>query len=709
MKRTSPPIANYASHRRNILAVFTLTLFLFNPAQLWAQDQSQSQNQDQSATLNLNEADIRVLINTVSEITGKNFIVDPRVKAKVTVISSGPMTKDEIYEVFLSVLEVHGYAAVTAVGATKIIPDINARQAAIPNSYRDKDSAFDQLVTRVVRVNYIAANQLVPLLRALIAQQGYIAAYPPSNLLVISDRASNIDRVLGIINTMDKPDNDEVEVIRLKYASATEMVRILTALDQPTRKDMPPSYQATITSDDRTNSLLVKADRPTLIRMIAIIAELDKPLGAELGNTKVFFLNYAKASDIVSILQGVSAKTQTEQRGGDPARNPASGGNNQVDIQPDEANNAVVITGPPALIKGLEAVIRQLDIPRAQVLIEAIIAEVSTDLSRELGTQILVDGSEDGSGPLGGVIFNDAGNLLSLASDTPNLGQGLTLAVGDTQGNTKFAAVLKALQGDAATNVLSTPSLVTLDNVEAEFIVAQEVPFLTGQFTNTGGGQNVTNPFQTVQRKDVGISLKIKPHINEGDKVKLEIEQEVSSVEATSASAIDITTNKRSLKTEVMVDDGQIVILGGLIQDRFTDSSSKVPLLGSIPILGRLFSFNRTKKVKSNLMIFMRPLILKDDLLTRHITNHKYSLLKARQLDAKIGKRGLIRDSAAKLPEIEVLVTPAPDRPSRENKAVEKEPSNTAPEEKSETPQDNGNTDTTQSPETEKESPGENP
>lgn len=670
MKRISPLNAEHACYCRKILAaLLACAVFLINPTGLCAQDKptTLNLNEDKSATLNLNEADIRVLINTVSEITGKNFIVDPRVKAKVTVISSGPMTKDEIYEVFLSLLEVHGYAAVTGVGAIKIVPDINARQQAIPNSYQDKDSHFDQLVTRVVRIDYIAANQMVPLLRALVAQQGYIAAYPPSNLLLISDRASNIDRLLGIIKLMDKPDNDEIDIIRLKYASAMELVRILTALDQPTRKDMPPSYQATIMSDDRTNSLLIKADRTTRLRLISIVSELDKPLDAELGNTKVFFLNYAKAADIVGILQGVSAKTQTEQRGGDPARNPG-GGNSQVDIQPDEANNAVVITGPPALIKGLEVVIRQLDIPRAQILIEAIIAEVSTDKSRELGTQILVDGSEDGSGPIGGIIFNDAGNLLSLASDSPNLGQGLTLAVGNTSSGTKFAAVLKALQGDAATNVLSTPSLVTMDNVEAEFVVAQEVPFLTGQFTNTGGGQNVSNPFQTVQRKDVGISLKVKPHINEGDKVKLEIQQEVSSVEATSASAIDITTNKRTLKTEVMVNDGQIVVLGGLIQDRFVDTSSKVPLLGSIPILGRLFSFNKTQKLKSNLMIFIRPLILQDELLTRHVTNHKYGLLRARQLEAKMNKRGLIRDSAAKLPDIEILVTPVPERAPKEKK-----------------------------------------
>ncbi len=611
----------------------------------------------ETATLNLNNADIRILINTVSEATGKNFIIDPRVKAKVTVVSSKSMNKDEIYEVFLSILQVHGFAAVPSGNVIKIVPDVNAKQAAVPTN--PQAAAGDQLVTQVVALENVAANQLVPILRPLVPQQGHLAAYAPSNVLVITDRSRNIKRLVQLIRRIDRPDNEEIEIIKLKHASASEIVRIISALNQRTGPDAAAARgRPQLTADERTNSILITGDKSTRLRIRGIIAQLDAPLESS-GNTKVIFLKYAVAGEMVTILQGVSSKTSGQKAAG----NAQARGRAEIDIQADETNNALVITAAPAVIRELEIIVRQLDIPRAQVLIEAIIAEVSIDLAAELGAQFLVDGSGDGRGPVGGGIFNDAGNLASLAGDTPQLSDGLTLALGDTTGDNQFAFVLRALKGDAATNILSTPTLVTLDNVEAEIVFGQNVPFVTGSFTSTGASDGATNPFQTIERQDVGLTLKVKPQINEGDAIKLEIEQETSSINA-SATASDLITNKRSIKTQVLVEDGQIIVLGGLIEDRYTDTKRKIPLLGSIPLLGRLFSFTRTQKIKSNLMVFIRPVIMRNDYSSNYFTSQKYNLLKARQLEAKIGKRGLIKDPAAELPDIEVLFTPLPKRRS---------------------------------------------
>lgn len=614
----------------------------------------------ESATLNLNNADIRILINTVSKATGQNFIVDPRVKGKVTVVSAKPMSKDEIYEVFLAVLQVHGFAAVPADGIVKIVPDATAKQSSVPMG-RAGESNSDQLVTRVLQLENVAAGQLVPIIRPLVPQQGHLAAYAPTNVLVITDRASNISRMVDIIRRIDRPDNEEIEIIKLENASASEMVRIIQGVMQKQQQEGGGIPGAPLlTADERTNSILLTGDRASRLRIRTIIAQLDTPLESG-GNTKVVFLKYAAAANLVAILQGVIEKSLGDQQQQQP-------GQPRISIQADETTNSLVITAPSSAVRQLEMIIRQLDIPRAQVLIEAIIAEVSTDLAAELGSQFLVDGSGDGSGPVGGSLFSESFNLNSFITrgatsgvtggNVPSIGDGLTVAVGDRTADTQFAFILRALKGDAATNILSTPTLVTLDNVEAEIVFGQNVPFVTGSFANTGG-VGVTNPFQTIERQDVGITLKVKPQINEGNAIKLQIQQEVSSLE-TSAVASDVVTNKRAIRTEVMIDDGQTIVLGGLIKDEFRDTVRKVPLLGSIPILGRLFSFTKTQKVKSNLMVFIRPVILEGGASSDHFTSQKYSLIRARQLEAKIGKRGLIRDSAAELPNIEVLFAPVP-------------------------------------------------
>lgn len=613
--------------------------------------------------LNLSDVDIRTFIDTVAKVTGRNFIVDPRVKAKITVITPRELGKDELYQVFLSVLEVHGFAAVPVGNVIKIVPDVNAKQGPVPNVSAAAPGTGDELVTRIIEVKNVPAAQLVPILRPLVPQQGHLAAYPSTNVLVISDRAANIERLSTIVKRIDRADNEEIEVIPLRHASAAEVVRILSSLLQADAKAGQVPGQPMLTADERTNSVLLAGDKPARLRIRAIIAHLDTPLESG-GNTQVIFLQYAKAEDMVTILQGTAKQEQAGQQ-----KAAATSGQNEVDIQADVTNNALIITASPAVQRNLASVIRQLDIPRAQVLVEAIIAEISTDLSRDLGVAWAVDGaaSNNSEGPIGLSNFgNIAETVLSVANGGTSVGSGLLLGAGDlTDGRTNWVAVLKALAGDAATNILSTPTLVTMDNEEAEIVVGQNVPFVTGSYTTTGSTGSVTNPFQTIQRQDVGITLRITPQVNEGDAVKMAIEQEVSSVASSAASASDLITNKRSIKTSVMVENDQIIVLGGLIEDSFRDSQEKVPLLGDIPLLGRLFRYDSTQKVKQNLMVFIHPVIIRDRATAAHYTSRKYSYLRARQLEAAIEERGLIRDQAAKLPEIDDLITPPPESHGR--------------------------------------------
>ncbi|MEE9494324.1 MAG: type II secretion system secretin GspD [Gammaproteobacteria bacterium] len=611
----------------------------------------------QTITLNLKEADISALIGTVAEVTGKNFIVDPRVKGKVTVISSRPMDSDEVYQVFLSILRVHGFAAVKSGAVTKILPDVNAKQDSIPNATAGRPGRGDEMVTRVVQVDNIAAAQLVPILRPLVPQQGHLAAYPATNVLIISDRAQNVSRLISIIQRIDKVSDSEIEVIRLEHASASEVVRVLTAIRRT--KAQPGQAQQggnALVADERTNSILLGGDRSSRLRMRAIISHLDTPLGHG-GNTKVIYLKYAKAKDIIDVLRGVG-KTQSETAKG---KNPvAKNIEKQLDIQADEATNALVITAPPAMMLSLESVIRQLDIRRAQILVDAIIAEVSLKRTRELGVQwVANDPSDSGISPLGGTNFTNVGNsaasvAAAIASGAGSLAPGLLLAGASlSNGTLDFAALVQALGTDKDVNILSTPSLVTLDNEEAEFVVGQNVPFVTGSFSTTGS--DATNPFQTIQREDVGISLKIKPQINEGDAIIMEIEQEISSVN-TDAKAVDTVTDKRSLKTNVIVEDGQTLVLGGLIQDNVNQSQQKVPILGDLPLIGALFRAKSTTHDKTNLMVFIHPTILRDKGIANQYSSRKYNLMRAKQIEAYDKGISLIPGEAGpQLPELENL------------------------------------------------------
>jgi general secretion pathway protein D len=616
-------------------------------------------------TLNLKDADIRSFIETVAEATGRNFIVDPRVKAKVTVISARSMNREEVYQVFLSVLQVHGYAAVKVGEIIKILPDVNAKQGPVVTGGGSTQASGDELVTRVVPIKNVPAAQMVPILRPLVPQQGHLAAYPNSNVLVISDRAANIQRLITIINRIDRPDSQEIEVVPLQHASAAEVVRIINSMSRQDAQGQVPGG-TTLAADDRSNSILLSGDNAARLRIRGLIAHLDTPLQGG-GNAQVVFLKYAKAAELAPILLGVSQFEAEGQQGN--ANTAVTSANLQdVDIQADETTNALIITAAPAKFESLRRIISQLDIRRAQVLIEAIMAEVSTGLSKELGVQFAYVPTERSSGttPAVGELFtNSSANIAGLIAGGTDAAlsavtSGFFVGAAKLSGKDRFAALLRALEGDSATNILSTPQLLTLDNEEAEIVVAQNVPFITGQFTNTGSGTDpAVNPFQTIEREDVGITLRITPQINEGDSVILNVEQEASSL-SPSPIASDLITNKRSIKTTVLAQDQQTIVLGGLIEDKYTDDVQKVPLLGDIPLLGHLFRSTNTTKDKQNLMVFIHPVIIRDPATATYATNAKYSFLKARQIEAEINDRGLIKNGAQLLPDLDELVTQIP-------------------------------------------------
>lgn len=600
----------------------------------------------ETVTLNLKDADIGALISTVAEVSNKNFIVDPRVKGKVTVISSRPMNSDEVYQVFLSILKVHGFAAVPSGEVIKIIPDVNAKQEDIPTTTESEPGVGDEMVTRVIQVDNVAAAQLVPILRPLVPQQGHLAAYPATNVLIISDRASNVERLFTIIRRIDQVSDSEIEVIPLTHASAAEVVRVLTTLTRSSAVGKAPGAggeQQVMVADERTNSVLLGGDRADRLRLRAIISHLDTPQDSG-GNTDVVYLRYAEAKEIVTVLMGVG-KIEEQESGQPKGATATSRRGGSFDIQADESTNALVITAPPDIMRTLKRVISQLDIRKAQVLVEAIIAEVSGDVAKDLGVQWLFSGGRDGGEtPVGIVNFTNSGSTISdvvngistVASggSLPAAAGNVLLGFGDVSkdNNFNYVAIMNALASDTNTNVLSTPTLVTLDNEEAEIVIGRNVPFLTGSFTSTGAGDSATNPFQTIQRQDVGLTLKIKPQINEGSALRLDIEQEVSSIAPSVAGASDIVTKKRAIKTNVMVDDGQIVVLGGLIEETVGEDEQKVPLLGDIPLLGNLFKSRATDVTKTNLMVFIHPVILRDSSVASHYTNNKYNYIRALQM-----------------------------------------------------------------------------
>ena len=624
---------------------------------------------EEQSTLNFKDADITAVISTVAQITGKNFIIDPRVKGKVTLISNRSMGVGEIYQVFLSILEVHGYSAIPSGEAIKIVPDADAKHSGMPTASARHPGEGDETVTRVIDIRHITAAQLVPILRPLVPPQGHLAAYPQTNVLIVSDRAANIERLVKIIKRIDQPSSGEIEYIQLQHAAASDLVRVLTALQQQGGKRNPKANQPTLVADERTNSILIGGDRVERLQLRAIISHLDTPTETT-GDTHVLYLRYAKAKDLVPVLTGVG---DTKKKSGQKGRATPAALNQPFDIQADESTNALVITAAPAVFRSLQAVVKQLDVRRAQVLVEAVIAEVASDRAAELGVQWLFDGS-GGNNPVGAINFGGSGTSISslagaaLTAGNPAaiigaLGSGTTIGAGRFNSSTfNFAALIRALEGDGSTNILSTPNLVTMDNEEAEIFVGQELSIPTGSFTNTGSSTSSVTPFTTFERKQVGIRLKVKPQINEGDAIRLDINQQVDGIAAGSAGQGDVVTNARTIDTSVLVDDGAALVLGGLIEDRVVESEQKVPLLGDVPLLGALFRYKSVKKVKTNLMVFMRPTILRTKEDSLALTRGKYNFIRGRELE--VVEKGVSLLSGEEQPilphEEEYLALPPP-------------------------------------------------
>ncbi|MEQ6340334.1 MAG: type II secretion system secretin GspD [Gammaproteobacteria bacterium] len=677
---------------RNFYAVPMLMAALLLPFQVYAQD----------VTLNLKDADIGAVIATVSDVTGKNFIVDPRVKAKVTVISAKPMNKDEVYQVFLSLLEVNGFAAVPMGKVIKIIPDVNAKQVSTPLANDDRPGRGDEYVTRVIHVNNVSAAQLVPVLRPLAPQQAHMVAYPGTNALIVSDRAANVERLAKIIQDIDQPgDETEVEVMPLKHAAAAEVARILTSLDQEARKS-DPNAAAGITdrpvliADDRTNSILMGGGKSGRLRARALVSHLDTPLENS-GNIRVIYLRYAKAKDLVPVLTGVASQVQDKGKvvsgaapGGATGGGPPGSG---INIQADESLNALVVTAPPDVFRSLQMVISQLDVRRAQVLVEAVIAEVNSSRAAELGVQwATFDRTQGSNAPIGLTNFTNGTAGSSIAeiggaiatNRPPSLGPGMTFGLGRfISDGFSFAALIRALESDGSSNVLSTPTLVMMDNSDGEITVGQNVPFITGSFTApTGTAGAAVNPFQTIQRQNVGITLKVKPQINEGNAIKMDIEQKVDSLSTSAVrGASDLITNTRSIKTSVMVDDGKVVVLGGLITDDLKENIQRVPFLGDLPLIGSLFRYKKNTKDKTNLMVFLHPVIMRDGDLAERMTSGKYNFIRAQQLDAQMKDRGLLRNEVLPLmpPMQDMMKLPPPFEPGTNSPPADKPPANVGP------------------------------
>ena len=577
--------------------------------------------------------EIRAIIQAVSAVTGKNFIIDPRVRQEVTMISSTPMTPDAFYEAFLSILQVHNYAAVPSGDVIKIVPDASVRQ--FPTYLSTSDTAGDDIVTQVIQVQNVGAAQLVPILRPLSPQYGHLAAHPGSNMLIISDRSSNVARIVSIIRRIDQSNDDDIEVVPLTNASSAEVVRVLTTLTQAPRADGAP-VTTQLVADARTNSVLIGGDRSERLRLRALIAHLDTPL-EDGGDTQVRYLRYTDAEELATKLQTHFSQAQAAAGGEGAAATPGAGAGD-VSVWADTQTNALVMTAPPKLMRSAMAIVDKLDIRREQVLVEAIIVEVNVDLDSDLGVSwAILD--EGGNNPLGLTNFPGFNpSILGLASgatgDTINPAAlnnaGATIGVGRLEEDgLNFAAILRAFQSDADTNIISTPSILTTDNEEASLNIGQEVPFITGSFTNTGGGNaGAVNPFQSIQREQVGVKLTITPQINEGDAMLLTISQEISSIAASVEGASDLVTNERTIETTVIVGDGEIIVLGGLLQDNLIETDQRVPLLGSIPLLGNLFRARTTELMKTNLLVFIRPKILRNAAQTAIETDSKYNFIR---------------------------------------------------------------------------------
>ena len=606
----------------------------------------------QEYTVNLKDTDIQEFIKFVADVTETTMVIDPNVKGKVRVISSKPVTQAELYDLFLSILDVQGYTAVRSGKVIRIVPAKDARSSPVPIMADQSAVGSDEYVTQVIRLDNISAAKLIPVLRPLVPQQAHMAAYAPSNAIIISDIRSNIGRIVEIIERMDRSAVQTTEIIRLRYGVAEDVVTMLNTLEKSRQGEgAEADKEAVLVADKRTNSVVVTADELTVDRIRKLVSYLDTPL-EQSGNVRVIYLEYADAMEVAEVLTRVVQNISRLEEGGSNRRQ----GNSDSTIEADEGTNSLIITADTDEMAALEAVIARLDIRRAQVLIEAIIVEMDVTEGQELGLQWLFsnDSGMFGSNISAGeaqrqrnqgiadaLLPDDGSENIGTRAVAGALSQvpGTTLGWGVVDEDLTMTVILNALESDANSNILSTPSLLTLDNEEAYITVGQQVPFVTGSYTNTGTGNGAQNPFQTIERQSVGVTLKVTPQINEGDAVVLDIVQEVSSV-APSLLASDLITNERKIETMVLANDNDIVVLGGLVRDEVTDQTQGVPVLSDIPLLGRLFRNDSVSVTKSNLLVFIRPTIIRDDEDLAGATAEKYRYIREEQIERR--ERGLM-------------------------------------------------------------------
>jgi len=607
----------------------------------------------QEYTVNLKDTDIQEFIKFVADVTGTTMVVDPNVKGKVRVISSKPVTQSELYDLFLSILDVQGFTAVRSGEVIRIVPSKDARSSPVPLMDEQSPAGTAEYVTQVIRLDNISAAKLIPVLRPLVPQQAHMAAYAPSNAIIISDIRSNIGRIVDIIERMDRSAIQTTEVIRLKYGVAEDVVSMLNTLEKSRQGEgAEADKEVVLVADKRTNSVVVTADELSVDRIRKLVSYLDTPL-EQSGNVRVVYLEYADAKEVAEVLTRVMQNISRLEDGGSNKRS----NNSNSTIEADEGTNSLIITADTDEMAALEAVIARLDIRRAQVLIEAIIVEMEITEGRELGLQWLFSNESGLYGSnistssaqqarnraiASAIVPEDGSENIGTREVAGSLAQipGTTLGWGVVDKNLTMTVILNALETQGNANILSTPSLLTLDNEEAFITVGQQVPFVTGSYTNTGVGNGAQNPFQTIQRQSVGITLKVTPQVNEGDSVVLDITQEVSSISAQILAASDVITNERKIETKVLANDSDIVVLGGLVKDDVQDSTQGVPLLSDIPLLGRLFRSDVVTVTKSNLLVFIRPTIIRDDEDLAGATAEKYRFIREQQVERR--ERGLM-------------------------------------------------------------------
>ena len=585
-------------------------------------------------TLNFKDADVGELIKFVSEATGETFLVHPGVKAKINVVSSTPLDEGGLYELFLAVLEIHGYTSVRGSdGIVSILPIKQAKTEPGPVGAGTTPRDSREVVIRVVGLTNISANKLIGVLRPLLSPDSHLVAYPPTNSMIVADTSANIAKMLKIISRIDKQTEGRVTIASLKYADAGEVSKLVERLGKKDAEDK--GAPLLLVPDNRTNSILIKGNEISTDQAMALISRLDTPAG-QLSNARVIYLKHADAMEVAPILNKVIENIVSN-------RNTLNKTQKKARLEAHEGTNSLIITADGEVLKTLEAIITRLDVRRSQVLVEAIIVEVRDNDTERIGTEFLFADSSHGafsfsegaSGVLSPLIarLDDASGseLLRNLSGGLSAREGGVLGLGDfTDPDQLFGLLVSALKSNTHANVLSTPSLLTLENTEAYIVVGQNVPFITGSYTNT----NNNNPFQTISRRDIGTTLKVTPYINEGDTVLLDIEQEVSSLSgAATGNAADIITNQRKIQTSILAANKQIVVLGGLIANTQEQIKRKVPVLGSIPILGFLFRSNSIEQRRTNLLVFIRPTIIRNNKELDQETQTRYNYIRRTSQD----------------------------------------------------------------------------